>query len=78
MFTFSDERFIYNRLDEIRFTDERKLKGGNVRMVLEVEGTEITRRVIYTDSMDLEYPEKIRQCLLGNSVLELEELLKNL
>ncbi len=74
----SNDKFIYNRLDGIRFTDERKLKGGNVRMVLEVEGTEITQRVIYTDSMDLDYPQKVRRRLVGNSVLELEELLKNL
>ena len=74
----SDEKFIYNRLDGIQFTDERKLKGGNVRMVLEVDGTKITQRVIYTDSMDLDYPEKIRRRLVGNSVLELEELLKSL
>ena len=47
-------------------------------MVLEVKGTEITQRVIYTDSMDLDYPQKVRRRLVGNSVLELEELLKNL
>ena len=74
----SSDGFIYNRLDGLKFTDERKLKGGNVKLVLDVEGTDIKGASVYTDSMDLNFPDTVKKRLIGGSILELDDLLSRL
>ena len=73
---FSDRQFIYGRTFPFTAELERQVKGGRVRILLDVKGGIVAFAKVYTDSLDTLLSEKIEAALLGSDYNEIENNLK--
>ncbi len=72
----SSPAYIYRTIAPLDTTVTRRLERGTVTLHLTLDGDRITKARVFTDSTDLDFPERIRRRLEGNSFLELDGLLE--